>query len=166
MPPRARRKQPMNAIRKLLLQHRAEVQEQMLAARAKAAAPFEEELRAVNIALAALDGAPLLAEEDTPLPAPKTERARKTGLPRGRIKRSLNDMILAALRAHDEGADTGEIMESLERRWNRSFQESRVVEELQSLADSGAVVLERGHWRLRAQSDAWTGQASAQGVAA
>lgn len=157
----------MNAIRKLLLQHRAEVQEQMLAARAKAAAPFEEELRAVNIALAALDGAPLLVEEEeVPLPAPKTERARKTGLPRGRIKRSLNDMILAALRAHDEGADTGEIMESLERRWNRSFQESRVVEELRSLAESGAVVLERGHWRLRAQSDAWADEGAAHGVAA
>lgn len=166
MPPRARRTQPMNAIRKLLLQHRAEVQEQMLAARAKAAAPFEEELRAVNIALAALDGAPLLAEEDVPLPAHKSERARKTGLPRGRIKRSLNDMVLAALRAHDEGADTGEIMESLERRWNRNFQESRVVEELRNLAETGAVVLERGHWRLRAQPDAWTGEGAAQGVAA
>ena len=156
----------MNAIRKLLLQHRAEVQEQMLAARAKAAAPFEEELRAVNIALAALDGAPLLAEEDAPAPAPKPERARKTGLSRGRIKRSLNDMVLAALRAHDEGADTGEIMESLERRWNRSFQESRVVEELRVLAEAGAVILDRGHWRLRAQPDAWADEGAAHGVAA
>jgi hypothetical protein len=158
----------MNVIRKLLLQHRAEVQAQMVAARAKAAQPFEEELRAVNIALAALDGAPLIEEErcDDVAPAPKAEPVRKSGLGRGRIKRSLEDMILAALRAHDEGADTGSILESLERRWNRSFQESRVVDELRRLSAANTVVLERGHWRLKVQPDAWTGEAAAQHVAA
>lgn len=158
----------MNVIRKLLLQHRAEVQAQMVAARAKAAEPFEAELRAVNIALAALDGAPLIEEErdETAAPAPKAEPVRKSGLSRGRIKRSLEDMILAALRAHDEGADTGTILESLERRWNRSFQESRVVEELRRLAADRVVVLERGHWRMKVQPDAWTGETAAQHVAA
>ncbi|MES2724993.1 MAG: hypothetical protein V4656_17710 [Pseudomonadota bacterium] len=159
----------MNVIRKLLLQHRAEVQAQMVAARAKAAEPFEAELRAVNIALAALDGAPLIeAEHDdsAPAAAPKAEPVRKSGLSRGRIKRSLEDMILAALRAHDEGADTGTIMESLERRWNRSFQESRVVEELRRLAADRVVVLERGHWRMKVQPDAWKGETAAQHVAA
>lgn len=156
----------MNVIRKLLLQHRAEVQTQMVAARAKAAEPFEEELRAVNIALAALDGAPLIEEEHDDAPTPKVGPVRKSGLGRGRIKRSLEDMILAALRAHDEGADTGTILESLERRWNRSFQESRVVDELRRLAAANTVVLERGHWRLKVQPDAWTGEAAAQHVAA
>nr|QQZ50835.1 hypothetical protein JKL49_05895 [Phenylobacterium glaciei] len=89
---------------------------------------------------------------------PKAEPARKSGLGRGRIKRSLEDMILAALRAHDEGADTGSILESLERRWNRSFQESRVVDELRRLSAANTVVLERGHWRLKVQPDAWTGR--------
>lgn len=154
----------MNVIRKLLLQHRAEVQAQMVAARARAAEPFEEELRAVNIALAALDGAPLMeAEPDESPPAPAP--VRKAGLGRGRIKRSLEDMILAALRAHEEGADTGTILESLERRWNRSFQESRVVEELRRLASDRTVVLERGHWRMQAQPDLVTGD-TAQHVAA
>ncbi|MFD3264454.1 hypothetical protein [Phenylobacterium ferrooxidans] len=156
----------MNVIRKLLLQHRAEVQAQMVAARAKAAEPFEEELRAVNIALAALDGAPLIeAEQDESPPRPRAEPVRKAGLGRGRIKRSLEDMILAALRAHDEGADTGTILESLERRWNRSFQETRVVEELRRLAADRTVVLERGHWRMQAQPDLVTGD-TAQHVAA
>ncbi|WP_310540893.1 hypothetical protein [Phenylobacterium sp.] len=157
----------MNVIRKLLLQHREEVQAQMVAARAKAAEPFEAELRAVNIALAALDGAPLIeAEHDESPPAAAPEPVRKSGLSRGRIKRSLEDMILAALRAHDVGADTGTIMESLERRWNRSFQESRVVEELRRLAADRTVVLERGRWRMTAQPDAWTGETASQGVAA
>ena len=159
----------MNVIRKLLLQHRAEVQAQMVAARAKAAEPFEAELRAVNIALAAVDGAPLIEaehDESPPAAAPKAEPVRKSGLSRGRIKRSLEDMILAALRAHDEGADTGTILDSLERRWNRSFQESRVVEELRRLAADRTVVLERGHWRLKAQSDARTGETTTQKVAA
>ncbi|MBR7618406.1 hypothetical protein JKL49_03310 [Phenylobacterium sp. 20VBR1] len=138
----------------------------MVAARAKAAEPFEEELRAVNIALAALDGAPLIEVEHDAAPAPKAEPARKSGLGRGRIKRSLEDMILAALRAHDEGADTGSILESLERRWNRSFQESRVVDELRRLSAANTVVLERGHWRLKVQPDAWTGEAAAHHVAA
>ena len=159
----------MNAIRKLLLQHKAEVQAQMAVARAKADEPFEEELRAVNIALAALDGAPLMEEDqtpDSPQAGGRPVTARKTGLPRGRIKRSLEDMILAALRAHDEGADTGTILDSLERRWNRGFQESRVVEELRRLAAERIVVLERGHWRLLVQPDAWTGDVVAPGVAA
>lgn len=140
----------------------------MVAARAKAAEPFERELRAVNIALAALDGAPLLEAEprESSPPAPKVEPVRKSGLSRGRIKRSLQDMILAALRAHDEGADTGTILESLERRWNRSFQESRVVEELRRLAADRTIVLERGHWRMTAQPDARAGETSAQHVAA
>ncbi len=140
----------------------------MVAARAKAAEPFERELRAVNIALAALDGAPLLEAEprESSPPAPKVETVRKSGLSRGRIKRSLQDMILAALRAHDEGADTGTILESLERRWNRSFQESRVVEELRRLAADRTIVLERGHWRMTAQPDARAGETSAQHVAA
>ena len=141
----------------------------MVAARAKAAKPFEEELRAVNIALAALDGAPLIEaehDESPPAPLPTAEPVRKAGLGRGRIKRSLEDMILAALRAHDEGADTGTILESLERRWNRNFQESRVVEELRRLAADRTVVLERGHWRMKAQPDSWTGDTASQGVAA
>ena len=157
----------MNVIRKLLLQHREEVQAQMVAARAKAAEPFEAELRAVNIALAALDGAPLIeAEHDEAPPRPKAEPGRKAGLGRGRIKRSLEDMILAALRAHDEGADTGTILECLERRWNRSFQESRVVDELRRLAAARTVVLERGHWRMKAPPEAWTSDTASQGVAA
>lgn len=140
----------------------------MVAARAKAAEPFERELRAVDIALAALDGAPLIEAEpdESPAAASKAEPLRKSGLSRGRIKRSLQDMILAALRAHDEGADTGMILESLERRWNRNFQESRVVEELRRLAADRTIVLERGHWRMKAQSDARTGEAIAQHVAA
>lgn len=140
----------------------------MVTARAKAAEPFERELRAVDIALAALDGAPLIEAEpdESPATAPKAEPIRKSGLSRGRIKRSLQDMILAALRAHDEGADTGSILESLERRWNRSFQESRVVEELRRLSAANTVVLERGHWRLKVRPDAWTGEAAAQHVAA
>lgn len=140
----------------------------MVAARAKAAEPFERELRAVDIALAALDGAPLIEAEphESSPPAPKVEPVRKSGLSRGRIKRSLQDMILAALRAHDEGADTGTILESLERRWNRSFQESRVVEELRRLAADRTIVLERGHWRMTAQPDAWAGETSGQHVAA
>ncbi len=136
----------------------------MVAARAKAAEPFEGELRAVNIALAALDGAPLIEAEQDEAP-PRAEPVRKAGLGRGRIKRSLEDMILAAVRAHDEGADTGTILESLERRWNRSFQESRVVEELRRLAADRTVVLERGHWRMQAQPDLVTGD-TAQHVAA
>ncbi len=140
----------------------------MVAARAKAAAPFEAELRAVNIALAALDGAPLIEAEphEAPPAAPKAEPIRKSGLSRGRMKRSLQDMILAALRAHDEGADTAMILESLERRWNRNFQESRVVEELRRLAADRTIVLERGHWRMKVQPDAWTGETTAHHVAA
>lgn len=140
----------------------------MVAARAKAAEPFERELRAVDIALAALDGAPLIEAEpdESPATAPKAEPIRKSGLSRGRIKRSLQDMILAALRAHDEGADTGTILESLERRWNRNFQESRVVEELRRLAADRTIVLQRGHWRMPVQPDAWTGDTAAQHVAA
>ena len=159
----------MNVIRKLLLQHRAEIQAQMVVARAKAVEPFEEELRAVNIALAALDGAPLLEaehEEPPPVSAPRAEPVRRAGLGRGRIKRSLEDMILAALRAHDEGADTGTVLQSLERRWNRSFQESRVVEELRRLAADRTVILERGHWRMNAQPDPRTGDTASRGVAA
>ena len=158
----------MNVIRKLLLQHRSEVQAQMVAARAKVAEPFERELRAVNIALAALDGAPLIeAEPDESSPAtPKVEPVRKSGLTRGRIKRSLQDMILAAVRAHDEGADTGTILESLERRWNRGFQESRVVEELRRLAAERTIVLDRGHWRMPVPPDARAGETSDRHVAA
>jgi hypothetical protein len=77
----------MNVIRKLLLQHRSEVQAQMVAARAKVAEPFERELRAVNIALAALDGAPLIeAEPDESSPAtPEVERLDHDALRRNRL---------------------------------------------------------------------------------
>ena len=156
----------MNAIRKLLLQHSAEVQAQMVAARAKAAAPFEEELRAVNIALAALDGAPLPDEGETGPTPVQHEAAPRIGLPRGRIKRSLQEMVLAALRANDGAADTQSVMVSLERRWNRGFQETRVVEELRRLADSQALTLDRGLWRLTETSEAWAREDSHQGVAA
>lgn len=131
----------MSTAWELLLQHRAELIDQLQVARKRAEAPYIAELESTNRALEALRGEPRRGRR----PAGSDSAAElqsfspKPPAARGRPRRSLRDMVQIALKSHAGPVDVPTLMQSLEKRWNRTFQQSRVELELLRLQQENAV---------------------------
>ncbi len=127
-----------------LLRRKADLEVRMAEAQKRAIAPFEGELRAIQLAIGAIERAGLsegkAAGEATSLvSAPAPSR-------RGRRSRTTGDMILMALERAGAGMGVAEIVQQLERRWNRSMPTAAVTLELQNLEAEGAVVRSAAGW--------------------
>ena len=117
----------------------------MVEAQRRATAPFEGELRAIELALGAIERAGLgdgkVAGDAPPLAGVAAPSRR------GRRSRTTGDMILMALeRADAAGLGVAEIAQQLERRWNRSVPTTSVMLELQNLEAEGAAVRGTTGW--------------------
>lgn len=115
----------------------------MVEAQKRALAPFEGELRAISLALGAIERAGL--SEDRVVGEPPSF-AIPAPSKRGRRSRSTGDMILMALQRGGSGLAAGEISQQLERRWNRSVPVATVTLELQQLELDGAVTRGPAGW--------------------
>ena len=118
-------------------------------AQKRALAPFEGELRAIGLALGAIERAGLsedrVAAEPSSFAIPAPSR-------RGRRSRSIGDMILMALQHGGAGLAVTDIALQLERRWNRSLPVTAITLELQQLEDDGAVTRGLAGWTRTAET--------------
>ena len=131
----------MSTAWELLLQHRAELIDQLQVARKRAEAPYIAELESTNRALEALRGEPRRGRRPAasdPASEPSSF-SPKVAAPRGRQKRSLREMVQIALKTQQGPVDIATLMQALEQRWNRTFQQSRVELELLRLQQEQAV---------------------------
>lgn len=121
----------------------------MAEAQKRALAPFEAELRAINLALGAIERAGLsedrIVSEPSSFASPVPSR-------RGRRSRSIGDMILMALQQGGAGLAATDIALQLERRWNRSVPVTAITLELQQLEADGAVTRGRAGWTRTAEA--------------
>lgn len=121
----------------------------MAEAQKRAVAPFEAELRAINLALGAIERAGLsedrIVSESTSFANPAPSR-------RGRRSRSIGDMILMALQHGGAGLAATDIALQLERRWNRSVPVTAITLELQQLEADGAVTRGPAGWSRTAET--------------
>lgn len=125
----------------------------MIEAQRRAAAPFEGELQAISLALSAIERAGL-GEGRVPN-EPASFAASATGptpTRRGRRSRSTGDMILMALDRAGSGISVAEIVQHLERRWNRTMPAAAVMLELQHLETEGTVVRGIAGWSRAANA--------------
>lgn len=115
----------------------------MVEAQKRALAPFEGELRAISLALGAIERAGLsedrVAADASAFSSPAPSR-------RGRRSRSIGDMILMALQQGGVGLAATDIALQLERRWNRSVPATAIALELQQLEADGAVTRGAAGW--------------------
>lgn len=147
----------------LLLQHRAEILDQLQSARKKAEAPFLAELESTNRALEALRGGrrgrkPLAKRAPEPQAFAAAAKPAKAA-PRGRQRRSLKEMVQIALRSHAGPMDVETLTQALEQRWNRAFSQAQVEVQLIALQQEGAANLGGEGWmaverRTETRSDA------------
>ena len=120
----------------------------MAEAQKRALAPFEGELRAISLALGAIERAGLSEDRVSvdpssfAIPAPSR---------RGRRSRSIGDMILMALQHGGAGLAATDIALQLERRWNRSLPATAITLELQQLEADGAVTRGPAGWTRTAE---------------
>ncbi|WP_425994762.1 hypothetical protein [Caulobacter sp. DWR1-3-2b1] len=118
-------------------------------AQKRALAPFEGELRAIGLALGAIERAGLsedrVAAEPSSFAIPAPSR-------RGRRSRSIGDMILMALQHGGAGLAVTDIALQLERRWNRSLPVTAITLELQQLEADGAVTRGLAGWTRTAET--------------
>ncbi len=135
----------------LLLQHRAEILDQLQTARKKAEAPFLAELESTNRALEALRGGgrrgrkPLAERDAEPQAFAASTRPAKAA-PRGRQRRSLKEMVQIALRSHGGPMDVETLTQALEQRWNRAFSQAQVELQLITLQQEGAAGADGDGW--------------------
>jgi hypothetical protein len=118
-----------------LLRRKADLESRMLEAQRRAQAPFEDELRALSLALGAIERGGLgegVAGETASF-APTTPSRR------GRKGRSTRDMILLVLGKGDAAIAPSEISRKLTRRWGRAVPLAVVMVELESLEQEGLV---------------------------
>lgn len=121
----------------------------MAEAQKRALAPFEAELRAISLALGAIERAGLSADriagESSSFASPAPSR-------RGRRSRSIGDMILLALQHGGAGLAVTDIALQLERRWNRSLPVTAIMLELQQLEADGAIARGPAGWSRTAEA--------------
>lgn len=125
-----------------LLRRRADLETRMLEAQRRAQAPFEEELRALSLALGAIERGGLaegLAGEHASFAPDAPSR-------RGRKGRSTRDMILLVLGGGDAAIAASEISRKLTRRWGRAIPLAAVMLELQGLEQEGLVRRSEAGW--------------------
>lgn len=125
----------------------------MVDAQRRAAAPFEGELQAITLAIGAIERAGLVegrvANEQ---PSFAGSAANPAPSRRGRRSRSTGDMILMALERAGSGMGVADIVQQLERRWNRTMPAAAVMLELQHLEAEGAVARGVAGWSRRASA--------------
>ena len=138
---------------RLLLRRRAELETRVSEARKRALAPFESELRAIALALDALEQAGM-AE---PAPDEPAAFAPPTPGKRGRRGRTTRDMILMALR-QAPGLNEAEIARQLDHRWSRPVTPAAVGRELEMLAAEGRVRRSGAGW-MRVEDSVDEGEA-------
>lgn len=144
----------------LLLQHRADLLDQLQSARKKAEAPYLAELESTNRALEALRARrPRGAAAERAAEPQAFAPARPA--PRGRQKRSLKDMVQIALRSHGGPMDLDTLTQALEQRWNRVFSQAQVELELTILQQEGAVGTDGDGWLALSPHDAARSQGAA-----
>lgn len=117
----------------------------MVEAQKRATAPFEGELRAIELAIGAIERAGL-GDGKVAGEAPSFAGVAATPTRRGRRSRTTGDMILMALEQSETGMAISDITQQLERRWNRSVPTSVVMLELQNLEAEGAAVRGTSGW--------------------
>lgn len=125
-----------------LLCRKAELENRMAEAQRRALAPFENELKAIVLALEALKQAGMTERVATGEPA---AFAPPTPGKRGRRGRSTRDMILMTL-AQAPGLTESEIARQLDHRWSRPITPAAVARELEPLAIEGLVKRTGAGW--------------------
>ena len=118
-----------------LLRRKADLETRMLEAQRRAQAPFEDELRALSLALGAIERGGLAEHVDgEPISFAHGAPSR-----RGRKPRSAREMILLVLGNGDAAIAASEISRKLTRRWGRAIPLAAVMVELQDLEQEGLV---------------------------
>lgn len=127
-----------------LLRRKVDLETRMLEAQRRAQAPFEDELRALSLALGAIERGGLaegLASESASFaPGAPSKRGRKG--------RSTRDMILLVLGKGEAAIAASEISRKLTRRWGRAIPLAAVMLELQGLEQEGLVRRSDAGWVL------------------
>ena len=125
-----------------LLRRKADLEARMLEAQRRAQAPFEDELRALSLALGAIERGGLAAGvEGEPASFAQAATSR-----RGRKPRSAREMILMVLGGGDAAIAASEISRKLTRRWGRAIPLAAVMLELQGLEQEGLVRQTAAGW--------------------
>ena len=140
-----------------LVRRKADLEARMLEAQRRAQAPFEDELRALSLALGAIERGGLAAGAHAGLegePASFASGASK----RGRKPRSTREMILLVLGSGDAAIAASEISRKLTRRWGRAAPLAAVMLELQGLEQEGQVRRSNAGW-VKADEPALAGEA-------
>lgn len=123
-----------------LLRRKADLEVRMIEAQRRAQEPFEGELKAIGLAIGAIERAGL-----APPGEPATFAAAGPAR-RGRKPRSARDMILMVLGRENVVLTAPDITRQLERRWSRALPLSGVILELQGLEADRAVRRTGGGW--------------------
>ncbi len=126
---------PMANTYAYLLRRKADLEVRMIEARKRAQAPFEGELKALSLALGAIEQAGLA---EGVVAAETASFAADAPVRRGRKSRSVREMILLVLGKGDTVVPAAEITRQLTRRWGRTVPLATVTAELQGLEQEGA----------------------------
>lgn len=130
-----------------LLRRKADLEVRMIEAQRRAQEPFEGELKALGVALGALERAGLAAPGEPATFAPPTPR-------RGRKPRTSRDMVLMALGREGSVLSAPEVVRQLERRWSRPLPLAAVLLELQSLEVERLVRRDGAGWAAIIEEEA------------
>ena len=118
-----------------LLRRKTDLETRMHEAQRRAVAPFEDELKALGLAIEAIErgglGEHVEGETASFAPSAVTRRGRKG--------RSAREMILLVLGGGDAAIAASEISRKLTRRWGRAIPLAAVMVELQDLEQEGLV---------------------------
>ena len=128
-----------------LLRRKTDLETRMHEAQRRAVAPFEDELRALGLAIEAIERGGLAegVDGETASFAPSAVTRR------GRKGRSAREMILLVLGGGDAAIAASEISRKLTRRWGRAIPLAAVMVEVQDLEQEGLVRhCDRGWVRL------------------
>ncbi|CAN5513546.1 MarR family transcriptional regulator [soil metagenome] len=138
-----------------LLRRKADLESRMSEAQRRAQAPFEDELRALSLALSAIERGGLGKGDVAAEPASFAPTDSAAPPRRGRKGRSLRDMILLVLARGEAAIAAPEISRQLTRRWGREAPLATMTLELQGLEQEGLVGRSgRGWVRLEETHDA------------
>lgn len=128
-----------------LLRRKADLEARMLEAQRRAQAPFEDELRALSLALGAIERGGLAASAHGGTVEGESA-SFATGAKRGRKPRSTREMILLVLGSGDAAVAASEISRKLTRRWARAIPLAAVMLELKGLEEAGLARETKAGW--------------------
>lgn len=130
-----------------LLRRKADLEARMLEAQRRAQAPFEDELRALTLALGAIERGGLADGAHGHAGLEGEPASFATGASRrGRKPRSAREMILLVLGSGDAAIAASEISRKLTRRWGRAIPLAAVMLELEGLEQAGLARRTEAGW--------------------